>query len=249
MEEQKILETEKLREYIKKLEIDIYGIADMNLLMEMETGLPTDLKKFINMFPYAIVLGAQYGKLGKKASGNKTALFLEDAAFSIMEYLENKGYRQLIIHTEDEFDPINRLGFISLKILAKTAGLGWQGRSLLIISPKYGPLHRLIAILTDLPLQVNKLIKNECGDCQKCIDACPGRIPHMHPAEERVLICDLCNGDPHCVKVCQEGGWNVLKKVSRRNRPYKLYARKPEEITKGLATKFYGEKGGELMRC
>ena len=88
-----------------------------------------------------------------------------------------------------------------------------------------------------------------CTACGKCIDACPGRIPHMHPAEERVLICDLCNGDPHCVKVCQEGGWNVLKKVSRRNRPYKLYARKPEEITKGLATKFYGEKGGELMRC
>jgi len=101
MEEQKIIETENLKRFIKKLEIDTYRFADMQLLTEMETGLPTDLKKFINMFPYAIVMGAQYGKLGKKASGNRTALFLEDAAFSIMEYLENKGYRQLIIHTED----------------------------------------------------------------------------------------------------------------------------------------------------
>jgi len=61
MEEQKITETENLRKYIKKLEIDTYGIADMNLLKEMEPGLPTDVKKFLNMFPYAIVLGAQYG--------------------------------------------------------------------------------------------------------------------------------------------------------------------------------------------
>ena len=198
MEEQKKIETENLKKYIKKLGIDIYGVADMHLLKEMETGLPTDLKKFSDMFPYAIVLGAQYGKLGKKASGGKTALFLEEAAFSIMEYLENKGYRQLIIHTEDEFDPINRLGFISLKILAKTAGLGWQGRSLLIISPEYGPLHRLIAILTDMPLQVNQSIKNDCGNCRKCIEACPQNALTFiafndHPSfRENVLDIKTC---------------------------------------------------------
>jgi len=207
MEEQKITETENLKKLIKRLEIDIYGITDMRLLEEMETGLPTDLKKFLNMFPYAIVLGAQYGKLAKKASGGETAMFLENAAFSIMEYLENKGYRQLIIHTEDEFDPINRLGFMSLKILAKTAGLGWQGRALLIVSPEYGPLHRLIAILTDLPLQVNHAIKNECGDCRKCIEACPQKALTFvdfndHPScREDVLDVNTCLGDNGCL-VC-----------------------------------------------
>ena len=218
MEEQKIIETENLRKYFKKLDIDIYGIANMNLLKEMDTGLPTDLKKFLNMFPYAIVLGVQYGKLGKKASGGKTALFLEEAAFSIMEYLENKGYRQLIIHTEDEFDPINRLGFMSLKILAKTAGLGWQGRSLLVISPEYGPLHRLIAILTDLPLQVNHIIKNECGTCRSCIDACPKNALIFvnfqdHPSNrEDVLNIKECLGDNGCLACILPCPW--LKKHS-----------------------------------
>ncbi len=202
-----ISETENLRKYIKELDIDTYGIADMHLLKEMETGLPTDLKKFLNMFPYAIVLGAQYGKLGRKASGGERSLFLEDAAFSIMEYLENKGYRQLIIHTEDEFDPINRLGFMSLKILAKTAGLGWQGRSLLTISPEYGPLHRLIAILTDMPLQINQVIKNECGTCRKCIESCPQNALTFlafddHPSNrEDVLDIKNCLGDNGCL-VC-----------------------------------------------
>lgn len=207
MEKQKIIETENLRKYIKKLDIDAYGVADIHLLKEMETGIPIELKKFLDVFPYAIVLGAQYGKLGKKAFGGKTALFLEEAAFSIMEYLENKGNRQLIIHTEDEFDPINRLGFMSLKLLAKTAGLGWQGRSLLIISPKYGPLHRLIAILTDLPLQVNQVIKNECGNCRKCIEACPQNALTFvafndHPSRrEDVLDIKTCLGDNGCL-VC-----------------------------------------------
>ncbi|TKJ19273.1 MAG: hypothetical protein CEE43_15995 [Promethearchaeota archaeon Loki_b32] len=216
MEEQKIIETENLRKYIKKLEIDTYGVADMHLLKEMETGLPTDLKKFLNMFPYAIILGAQYGKLGKKASGNDTSLFLEGAALSIMDYLENKGYRQLIIHTEDEFDPINRLGFMSLKILAKTAGLGWQGRSLLIISPEFGPLHRLIAILTDLPLHTNQVIKNECGNCRKCIEACPQNALTFvafndHPTcREDVLDIKTCLGDNGCLLYILSCPW--LKK-------------------------------------
>jgi epoxyqueuosine reductase QueG len=216
MEDQKIIETENLTKFIKSLEIDIYGVADMHLLKEMETGLPTDLKKFLNLFPYAIVLGVQYGKLGKKASGGESSLFLEGAAISIMEYLENKGYRQLIIHTEDEFDPINRLGFMSLKVLAKTAGLGWQGRSLLIISPEYGPLHRLIAILTNLPLQINQPIKNECGDCRKCIEACPqNALTYVafndHPScREDVLDIKTCLGDHGCLSCILPCPW--LKK-------------------------------------
>jgi epoxyqueuosine reductase len=207
MEKQKKVETKNLTNIIERLGIDIYGIADMHLLNEMETGISIDLERFINVFPYAIVLGAQYGKLGKKISGGKISLFLEEAAFSIMEYLEDKGYRQLIIHTEDEFDPINRLGFISLKVLAKAAGIGWQGRSLLIISPKYGPLHRLIAILTNLPLQINQTIKNECGNCQKCIKACPQAaltfvIFEDHPTHRKdVLDINTCLGDNGCL-VC-----------------------------------------------
>jgi len=89
--------------------------------------------------------------------------------------------------------------------------------------------------------------KRVCITCGKCIDACPGRIPHIHPTENYVLICDLCRGNPQCVKVCREGEWNVLKKISRGNRPYKLYARKPEEITRDLAFKMYGEKAEEFL--
>lgn len=96
---------------------------------------------------------------------------------------------------------------MSLKILAKTAGLGWQGRSLLIISPEYGPLHRLIAILTDMPLQINQVIKNECGTCRKCIETYPQNALTFlafndHPSyREDVLDIKNCLGDNGCL-VC-----------------------------------------------
>ncbi|PMB74097.1 oxidoreductase [Candidatus Bathyarchaeota archaeon] len=82
-----------------------------------------------------------------------------------------------------------------------------------------------------------------CIGCGKCIDACPGRIPHMHPRENKILICDLCRGDPQCVKACQEGLWNVLRVVPRGSYSYKLYARTPEETARDLAVKIFGEKG------
>ena len=89
--------------------------------------------------------------------------------------------------------------------------------------------------------------KEKCTGCAQCIDACPGRVPHMHPKEKIILICDLCDGDPRCVKVCQEGEWNVLKTVSRKSYAYKLYARAPEEITRDLAVKIYGAIGKDFI--
>ena len=89
--------------------------------------------------------------------------------------------------------------------------------------------------------------EEKCTGCGKCIDACPGRIPHMHPAKNHILICNLCGGDPECVKVCSEGGWDVLKNVPRKDQEYELYARRPEETTRDLAAKFYAEWGAKYI--
>ena len=39
-------------------------------------------------------------------------------------------------------------------------------------------------------------------DCTVCIDECPGSTIHLHPVENVPMFCDLCDGDPECVKVC-----------------------------------------------
>jgi Fe-S-cluster-containing dehydrogenase component len=87
----------------------------------------------------------------------------------------------------------------------------------------------------------------KCTGCGKCIEACPGKVPHVHPKTNKVLICDLCGGDPQCAKVCGEGGWNCLGVVERDDREFKLFARVPEETARALAIKLYGEKAEEFF--
>ena len=84
--------------------------------------------------------------------------------------------------------------------------------------------------------------REKCTACGECIDACPGKIPYIHPAENYAVICDLCGGDPKCVEACREGGWNALEIIKREDIPtLKLYAKTPEEITRNVIRKLYGE--------
>ncbi len=90
--------------------------------------------------------------------------------------------------------------------------------------------------------------KEKCTACGLCIDACPGRVPFIHPRENYVVICDLCEGNPKCVEECSRGRWHALQLMERDDSySFRLYARTPEEITKELAVKIYGEKGLEVL--
>jgi epoxyqueuosine reductase len=197
--------TNNIKSFIHGLGIDIVGIANISDLCNMPVGLSFNLSDFLNKYPFAIVLGAQYGKINKKATGDETAVYLEKIAYDIISFLEKEQFRSLIIHPEDEYDPENRMGFLSLKVLAKQAGIGWQGRSLLIISPDYGPLHRLIAVLTDMPLIPDEIIPNMCGDCVVCIEKCPYKSLTLSPFDdhpntrEEILNIQTCLGDNGCM--------------------------------------------------
>ena len=82
-----------------------------------------------NKWLYAIVIGAQYGKVSKGSSGDETALYLEKIAYDVMGYLEKKNMRYLVIHPEDEYDPGNRMGLLSF--------LGDNGRMVCILKCPY----------------------------------------------------------------------------------------------------------------
>lgn len=202
-------EIECLKDFVRKRGIDLVGFANLTQIEGISPGLAPISIEIINRYPGAIVFGAQLGKLGKKVSGIEIDLYLEKVALKMLAYLEEKGCSALIIHPEDEFEPINRKGLLSLKMLAKEAGLGWLGRSFLIVSPDYGPIHRLIAVLTDMELQSDGSIPNQCGDCSLCIEKCPsGSLTFVsfddRPRQrEDVLDIDKCLGDFGC-KLCLE---------------------------------------------
>ncbi|MCJ7768281.1 4Fe-4S dicluster domain-containing protein [Candidatus Bathyarchaeota archaeon] len=46
--------------------------------------------------------------------------------------------------------------------------------------------------------------EKKCHGCGWCIQACQFGVMFLHPTKKVVIACDLCNGDPQCVKDCPE---------------------------------------------
>jgi len=57
---------------------------------------------------------------------------------------------------------------------ARRAGLGWIGKNSLLIHPKQGSFFFLAEIIIDIAIEADEpFSKNMCGNCTRCMDACP----------------------------------------------------------------------------
>ena len=84
--------------------------------------------------------------------------------------------------------------------------------------------------------------EEKCVGCGKCVEACPGNVPRIPRGKRSVVICDLCGGDPECVKICSEAGYGALKLYRGDFRPtFRTFARSPIEKSLILARKMFGE--------
>jgi len=45
--------------------------------------------------------------------------------------------------------------------------------------------------------------EQRCIGCKKCMEACPFGMITIHPEGNRMLKCDLCDGQPQCVRFCE----------------------------------------------
>jgi epoxyqueuosine reductase len=59
------------------------------------------------------------------------------------------------------------------KAWAKKSGLGWIGKNSNLINKQSGSFFFIAEIICDLELEPDHAIKDYCGTCTKCIDACP----------------------------------------------------------------------------
>lgn len=64
-------------------------------------------------------------------------------------------------------------GALSDRAVAERAGIGWSGKNCAIISPEFGSWIYLGEMITDLPLPPDQPVEDACGDCTRCLDACP----------------------------------------------------------------------------
>jgi len=89
-----------------------------------------------------------------------------------------KRLKQLLIKLREQFGEIDGRCFVdSAPVMerqwAARSGIGWQGKNTLLINTKKGSYFFLAEIISDLELDSDHPIKDNCGTCTKCIDACP----------------------------------------------------------------------------
>ena len=86
--------------------------------------------------------------------------------------------RQLLQFLQTEIGAVEGRCFVdSAPVLerdwAKRSGLGWIGKNTMLIHPKAGSYFFLAELIIDLDLVADEPIKDFCGTCRKCIEACP----------------------------------------------------------------------------
>ncbi|MGF1656464.1 MAG: tRNA epoxyqueuosine(34) reductase QueG [Verrucomicrobiales bacterium] len=115
---------------------------------------------------------------------------------------------------------------------AALAGVGWHGKSTMLLHPQLGTWFFLSVILTTLRLPDDPPIRDRCGSCTRCMVACPtNAIPHAYqldsrrcisyhtienrgsiPVELRPAFGDRIFGCDACLDACP---WNRFAEISR----------------------------------
>ena len=101
---------------------------------------------------------------------------------------------QLLTKLRTHFGQVNGRGFVdSAPVLerswAQRSGVGWIGKNGNLINKESGSFFFIATLITDLDLEADDpLVKDYCGSCRRCIDACPTEAI----VDERVIDGSKC---------------------------------------------------------
>ncbi len=192
-----------LKQYIQSLGFELVGFAKSKVLdkearlleqwlnkdyhgemtyMERYFDLRIDPSKLLPGTKTIMALGLNYYQEQKKQTD-------EHPNISVYAYGEDyhkvirKKTKEIIRWMKKEYGDITARSFVDSgpvleRAWAAESGLSWSAKNTLSIHPKMGSYFFLSCILTDLEFEYDHPIKDYCGSCRKCIDACPTEAFH-----------------------------------------------------------------------
>ncbi|MFX1283234.1 MAG: 4Fe-4S double cluster binding domain-containing protein [Promethearchaeota archaeon] len=174
--------TSELMDLAFRVGATLVGVADLNEVKTLSTHPPN----LFESYKYAISIAVSLPKsvfnlITVENPGEIYAhhyrtsnLLLDQITLRLSEKIIQRGYSALAIPASLSLGDNKLSSNAPHKAFARSAGLGWIGKNLLLITPNYGPRVRLATVLTDIPLSPGKPLENfNCGICSKCIEACP----------------------------------------------------------------------------
>jgi Uncharacterized Fe-S protein len=159
------------------------GFADMEQLL---------IKSY--PFRYAVVVGAKlndeiingiehaptmdYFNLYQKTNNDLNGLVLNISNFLQTKGIENQPIFATVEDSELDRDFLKTIRYkYSHKMAATRAGIGWIGKTDLLVSEKFGPRCRLASVLTHYPFENlgGPITVSQCGSCTICVEKCPAQ--------------------------------------------------------------------------
>ncbi|MFM8739202.1 MAG: tRNA epoxyqueuosine(34) reductase QueG [Cytophagales bacterium] len=164
-------EAPKLEEWLKRgyqgkmsyLENHFDKRLDPRLLMP---GAKSVVSLLYNYFPKKDLAKESVLKIAKYAYG-------EDYHFVVKEKLQ-----EFIHIIQSEIGEVNGRAFVDSapvheRAWAAKSGLGWVGKNSLLLNRQMGSFFFLTELILDLEVEPDGPVKDYCGTCTACMDACP----------------------------------------------------------------------------
>lgn len=192
----KVKNYRELKNFTRTNGIDLFGVADIESIKSC-FSLPANV---LGKIDKAVSLGVRLSSASLGTIENqpnrlyfhhyKTAnTFLDQLTFRIGNFIQAKGYLAIAIPASQIIDWQKQTAHLSHKHIGVLAGLGWIGRNNLLVSPKIGSQFRLSTILTDMPLKLDKPVKENCGKCSLCVRICPAGAIKDDPKDFDHIKC------------------------------------------------------------
>ena len=174
------------RALVERCRLAAWGVADLTALAQRK---PDILDAVEGDFTRAVVLGVRLQDAAVQTVVDRpTPLYfhlyrqanyhLDRSAFELAEILQAAGRAALAIPASQIISRSPMRGHLSHKLLGWAAGIGWIGRSSLLVHPEFGARMRYVTVLTDAPLQAGRPHDGSCEGCRQCAGVCPAGAIH-----------------------------------------------------------------------
>lgn len=129
-------------------------------------GAKSVISMLLNYYPSETQQDADAPKISKYAYGTDYHTVIKDKLHQLLQFIkENIGEvdGRAFVDSAPVMD----------KAWAKKSGLGWIGKHSNLINKQSGSFFFIAELIVDLELEYDGPIKDYCGTCTRCIDACP----------------------------------------------------------------------------
>lgn len=169
---------EQIRLELSSAGADLVGFADISALPAKMRGSMTRAISIAARLDPSVVSELAEGPTQRywREYDRLNALLAQICKIGV-DILRRSGAQALAIEaTTAKLDQATLSERLPHKAVATRAGLGWIGKSALLITPQFGPAVRLGSVLTDADFQTGEPVNtSNCGKCRQCVDKCPAQ--------------------------------------------------------------------------